>query len=706
MSVDAVVNGLCTSKDVCYYGAACDGVTDDTAAIAAAIAAVRGPINLPVGTCVIRPPVGTGTSALTLPSNTVFVGKGKGQSILRCKPFSTSLFSRCISIATASANVTLESFTLKLDATDITPGGTAFLTNIVATTQRLVFRDVELDGSTIVYANATISHDAYGVRVPSGASINYWQMIEIELHHMLFGIIQTNSATTSLNDISVTNSWFYLNAADDLSFNAPSGNGSNYIIANNIMENNLGYLFNRPALAIGYAGPGLGLVITGNIIKGPYVFNGIHVEEGTGEFVISDNVLIVQGAGITVQWNNITYASGRTPYHGVIANNVVHSSGNDIATSTTGIVVIYDRYFDAGFPEGFEISIDDNMVSGPFQQGIVMATRPWHGNSLKDNSVDGAATCFFLAGGSYLLDNNFAANCTIGISGTNVKARSQAFFNNSVPYAVSKELSIESSVFEFPPITITGGVTTYTNVLPANTSTLFSMSATAFASAQALSTDNSLIQWTQLVFDGTTLFEGTKMSLQAGALATAVRVSGGWLQVGVFCATSRSNVSLEINFRGQYGFNSLAAATSTTGQPYLPADVTISNTLTVSGNGLITAKHYVTTAGTPTCTVLGPAGTGATCSVTGTDSGFVAALNTGTGVTSGATSLRIDYARPFASRPYGISSSVASGTTVTELLTTSPCWTVGPGDVNGFWMFNSCALADSKTYERTFTVMG
>lgn len=122
--------------------------------------------------------------------------------------------------------------------------------------------------------------------------------------------------------------------------------------------------------------------------------------------------------------------------------------------------------------------------------------------------------------------------------------------------------------------------------------------------------------------------------------------------------------------------------------------------------GYTTTNHYVTTAGTPTCTVLGPAGTGATCSVKGTDSGFVAALNTGTGVTSGATSLRIDYARPFASRPYGISSSVASGTTVTELLTTSPCWTVGPGDVNGFWMFNSCLLADSKTYERTFTVMG
>jgi len=122
--------------------------------------------------------------------------------------------------------------------------------------------------------------------------------------------------------------------------------------------------------------------------------------------------------------------------------------------------------------------------------------------------------------------------------------------------------------------------------------------------------------------------------------------------------------------------------------------------------GYVTTDHYVTTAGTPTCTVLGPAGTGATCTVKGTDSGFVALLNTGTGVTSGATSLRINYARAFATRPYGISSSVASGTSNSELLTTSPCWTVGPGDVNGFWMFNSCLLADSKTYERTFTVMG
>lgn len=202
---------------------------------------------------------------------------------------------------------------------------------------------------------------------------------------------------------------------------------------------------------------------------------------------------------------------------------------------------------------------------------------------------------------------------------------------------------------------------------------------------------------------------GNSFQLDGGGVANvAVYAIGGNLKLGTAVGTARTTTATT-------GYPMLPAVAGTpTGVPQNETINSAAITYDSTGkrlwirdqptNAWLQIPTVGASGGTPTCTVLGPAGVGATCTVTGDDRGFVALLNTGTGVTSGSTSLRIDYSVPYPSRRYGISSSVASGTSVTELLTTSPCWTVGPGDANGFWMFNSCLLADSKTYERTFTI--
>ena len=99
-----VINGttVLTPNDVRYYGAKCDGVTDDTAAIQLAVNSGRGLLRLPAGVCVIRPPAGSVDSAVLIPSNVSLLGQGMGISVLRCVPGNTALFGSCLSLASTN----------------------------------------------------------------------------------------------------------------------------------------------------------------------------------------------------------------------------------------------------------------------------------------------------------------------------------------------------------------------------------------------------------------------------------------------------------------------------------------------------------------------------------------------------------------------------------------------------------------------------
>lgn len=78
-TVQAALRSLVPTT-VTSYGALCDGATDDTTAIQAAITAAAGAgsqVVLPIGTCIF--------TALSLPNNTHIIGQGPGVSFLKLK---------------------------------------------------------------------------------------------------------------------------------------------------------------------------------------------------------------------------------------------------------------------------------------------------------------------------------------------------------------------------------------------------------------------------------------------------------------------------------------------------------------------------------------------------------------------------------------------------------------------------------------------
>lgn len=94
------------------YGAVGDGVTDDTAAIAAAITAgVSGEVFLPKGTYL---------AAITLPSNVILRGEGKGVSFVKAP----ALAAPCIQTATGAGNPLTSNITIR----DLTVLGNATAT--------------------------------------------------------------------------------------------------------------------------------------------------------------------------------------------------------------------------------------------------------------------------------------------------------------------------------------------------------------------------------------------------------------------------------------------------------------------------------------------------------------------------------------------------------------------------------------------------
>jgi hypothetical protein len=86
-------------------------------------------------------------------------------------------------------------------------------------------------------------------------------------------------------------------------------------------------------------------------------------------------------------------------------------------------------------------------------------------------------------------------------------------------------------------------------------------------------------------------------------------------------------------------------------------NVVIDGTLCVGGS--FSTTHFASSSGTPTCTVGAAAGTGATCSVTGTDCKMQVTVTTGTGSVTG-TLVSVTYATPFSPFSAGTVATPAS----------------------------------------------
>lgn len=265
-------------QDILYvsdFGAMCDGLTDDTSAIQAAInTAASGPTTLyiPQGTCLV--------STLSLPNNTHIAGQGAGLSIIRQKT-AAGIHNGQILNSTSTANIILEQFTLDGNASGQT--------------------NTNIQGLNII-----------GV---SGVLINKMDFTGI-VAAPIFGRDWTNLTVqaSSFENYGSGSSTFPNTAAIQMDYVNATTPSSNIKITNNTIDGS--------ATHVG------GIKLNGD---STHTISYINVEGNyitTGDAPVGENTLAVE------LYSNVGFGF----FHFVIANNIIRgeSSNSPLSLSTAG----------------------------------------------------------------------------------------------------------------------------------------------------------------------------------------------------------------------------------------------------------------------------------------------------------------------------------------------------------------------------------
>lgn len=257
------------------FGAACDGRTDDRAALVGAIADARGSGGVVeiTGNCRI---VQTGP-AIALDGPITLRGASEHAALSLDSDGAggwASLF------AISGDGVTLEDLTLQRVA-DVS--GVMLQLGPLS---RLTIDNVLLDGRKDTYPGG----DFHGIAIGGGPGehIEDVQIRQTTIRNTDYGLLQDNATTSITDGISVDRSLFTQNEFDDLEFNAPSGTMTGIRVTNSDFIDNLARNDKAPA------GFGVGLanvqhaLIQGNVFTG-YRYDPVHIEDRSADVTVDGN---------------------------------------------------------------------------------------------------------------------------------------------------------------------------------------------------------------------------------------------------------------------------------------------------------------------------------------------------------------------------------------------------------------------------------
>lgn len=315
----AIVNAVCTlSPNTCariwgyvnpiWYGAVCDGVTNDAAALQAAITGSAGKtIFIPAGTCLSN-------TSLAMPSNTTITGAGRDISILK------STANLALQASNAS-NISLTNFQVLG-----TNSATSWAASVIGAIG--IFQDVSasvpghdytIQGMKFAGWNAT-----YWIAFSATGSLQPVTNVSISNNYFLSDAASVPADANPLNDPN----WFIT------MYSGSAGNGQyqNTVIDGNRME---------------ATGMCFGVILFSNHTKYRMTNNIISNPGVTTPGHCTNSIPATNGYGIAVYDLN---ADGFPPANGVISGNVITNP------TAAGIYVVGDGDYD--------LLVANNNISG------------------------------------------------------------------------------------------------------------------------------------------------------------------------------------------------------------------------------------------------------------------------------------------------------------------------------------------------------
>jgi hypothetical protein len=261
--------------DVRQFGAACNGVTDDSAAFNEALQALAdaggGVLRVPAGRCrVVQTP---SSVFIGVPSAVTIQGEGnRTQIALDCSadtPYA-ELF------RVAGHDITIRDLQL------VRTGPCDSVMIAVHAIHGFALRDVTIRGDAKHFRQFVHGVMLTGVEGPS----SNLTLDRVHMRDLDYGLFQPSSVTQVVSGITVKRSRFVRNQADDLEFNAPEGRIQRVTVTKSVFRNN------RSRDEGSGFGVGLANVhharITSNEFVG-YAFEPVHIEDRSTNVTVRGN---------------------------------------------------------------------------------------------------------------------------------------------------------------------------------------------------------------------------------------------------------------------------------------------------------------------------------------------------------------------------------------------------------------------------------